>query len=301
MRSMNPMLIAVVCVTTVFLAGCQSASAGAPRPVATPQDSAEQGTSTAAGMVPDPAGPVSAVPSTTTHGAPPSTAAPRTTTAKTTTPARFTVLLDPGHNGANAAHPEVINQQVPAGRGQTKPCNTVGTSTDAGYAEHVFTWDVALRVRNLLTARGVRVVLARSSDTGVGPCVNERAAIGNAVAADAVVSIHADGSAADARGFHVAYSSPPLNAAQGEPARLLAVAMRDAMTGAGFPTSDYLGSGGLLGRDDLAGLNLSVRPAVLVECANMRNPSEAAAVSSASGRARYAAAIAAGILRWLGA
>jgi len=211
------------------------------------------------------------------------------------------VVLDPGHNGGNGAHPEVINQLVPAGRGQTKPCNTVGTSTDARYAEHAFTWDVVLRIRNLLTAHGVRVVLTRSSDTGVGPCVNERAAIGNAAAADAVVSIHADGSAAEARGFHVAYSSPPLNAAQGEPAHSLAVAVRDAMTGAGFPTSDYLGSSGLFGRDDLAGLNLSERPAVLVECANMRNPGEAATVSSAAGRARYAAAVAAGILRWLGA
>jgi N-acetylmuramoyl-L-alanine amidase len=254
-------------------------------------------------MAPDTAGPGTGTPGTRTPGTTtvPSTAAPRTTTSKATTPAGFTVVLDPGHNGGNASHPEVINQLVPAGRGRTKPCNTVGTSTDAGYAEHAFTWDVALRVRELLTARGVRVVLTRSSDTGVGPCVDERAAIGNAAAADAVVSIHADGAAADARGFHVAYSSPPLNAAQGEPAHSLAAVVRDAMTGAGFPTANYIGSGGLDGRDDLAGLNLSERPAVLVECANMRNPGEAATVSSAAGRARYAAAIAAGILRWLGA
>jgi N-acetylmuramoyl-L-alanine amidase len=68
---------------------------------------------------------------------------------------------------------------------------------------------------------------------------------------------------------------------------------------AGFATSTYLGSGGLMGRDDLAGLNLSQRPAVLVECANMRNPAEAAMVSSTAGRSRYAAAIADGILQWL--
>src|SRR5512139_755959 len=66
------------------------------------------------------------------------------------------VVIDPGHNGANAAHPDEINRQVPAGRGRTKPCNTTGTATNAGYTEHAFTWDVAVRVRDLLSARGVK-------------------------------------------------------------------------------------------------------------------------------------------------
>ena len=288
MRSVTLVRTAVACVAALFVAGCQSGPAGAPQPVA--QDTAARETSTAAGTAPTSVGPGTTAPSTT---------GPGTTAPSTTTPAPFTVVLDPGHNGGNASHPEVINQLVPDGRGRTKPCTTVGTSTGAGYAEHAFNWDVALRVRELLTARGVRVMLTRSSDTGVGPCVNERAALGNAAAADAVVSIHAYGWAPEPRGFYVAYASPPLNAAQGEPAHSLAVAVRDAMIGAGFPTAEY-GSGGLDGKDDLAGLNLSERPAVLVECANMRNPGEAAAVSSAAGRARYAAGIAAGILGWLG-
>lgn len=208
-------------------------------------------------------------------------------------------MLDPGHNGGNAARPDVVNRQVPAGRGRTKPCNTTGTATDAGYPEHAFTWDVTLRVRDLLSARGVRVVLTRADDQGVGPCVDERARVADAAAPDAVVSIHADGAAAASRGFHVAYSDPPLNAAQGEPARSLATALRDAMRTGGFPPADYIGSGGLDGRDDLAGLNLAHRPSALVECANLRNAAEAAAASSPQGRARYAAAIADGILRWL--
>jgi len=106
-----------------------------------------------------------------------------------------TVVLDPGHNGASASHPAEINRPVPNGRGGTKPCNTTGTSTDGGYPEHAFTWDVALRVRQALTGRGVRVVLTRPDDAGVGPCVNDRAAIANRAGAQAVVSIHADGAA----------------------------------------------------------------------------------------------------------
>ncbi len=210
------------------------------------------------------------------------------------------VVLDPGHNGGNATAPEQINRPVPAGRGRTKACNTTGTATDAGYPEHAFTWDVALRVRELLAEAGFEVVLTRPDDTGVGPCVDERAAIGNRNAAAAVVSIHADGNTAPgATGFHVAYSAPPLNPAQGEPASRLATTMRDAFGAAGFTPSTYIGEQGLSPRDDLGGLNLSEVPAVLVECGNMRDAAEAAAFTSEPGRQSYAAAIAAGVVAYL--
>lgn len=212
---------------------------------------------------------------------------------------RIIVVLDPGHNGANAGHPAEINRQVPNGRGGTKACDTTGTSTNAGYPEHAFTWDVALRVRDALVARGVQVVLTRPNDTGVGPCVNDRAAIANRAHATAKVSIHADGAPPSGHGFHVAYSDPPVNPSQGSPSVTLARALVRALRGGGFSAAHYIGSGGLYPRSDLAGLNLSQIPAVLVECANMRNPGEAALVSTPQGRARYAAAIAEGIMAWL--
>jgi N-acetylmuramoyl-L-alanine amidase len=209
------------------------------------------------------------------------------------------VVLDPGHNGGNAGAPAAINRQVPDGRGGTKACNTTGTSTDDGYAEHAFNLDVAQRVAQHLINRGVRVVLTRTDDDGVGPCVDERGRAGEEADADAVVSIHADGAAPSGRGFHVAYSDPPRNDAQRGPARALAEDLRDGLVAAGFARSTYIGRDGLSPRSDLAGLNLATRPAVLVECANMRNTAEAAVVSSPAGRDRYAAAIAEGILRFL--
>jgi N-acetylmuramoyl-L-alanine amidase len=247
---------------------------------------------------------------------PPATATPTTPTTTTALPQGgssappavngkppapgLVIVLDPGHNGGNAGHSAEINQPVPAGRGRTKPCNTTGTSTNAGFTEHAFTWDVSVRVRDILTGRGVRVVMTRQNDSGVGPCVNARAATGNQANATAVVSIHADGStSAGAHGFHVAYSSPPLNAAQGEPSLRLARVLRDGLKSAGFPTSNYIGSNGLSPRDDLAGLNLSERPAVLVECGNMRDAAEAATLSSPDGRQRYATAIANAILAYV--
>jgi len=46
---------------------------------------------------------------------------------------------------------------------------------DAGYPEHKFNWDVALRVGELLLANGVNAKLTRTNDTGVGPCVDAAA------------------------------------------------------------------------------------------------------------------------------
>lgn len=211
------------------------------------------------------------------------------------------VVLDPGHGGGNAAHPDQMTQQVPDGRGGTKDCNTTGTAANDGYTEHEFTWDVATRVRDILTSKPFRVVLTRGDDTGVGPCVDERAAVGNRENAAVVVSIHADGApGADEYGFHVAYSDPPLNDAQREPSVRLATTLRDTMVRWGFATSTYVGSNGLDPRPDLAGLNLSQHPVALVECGNMRQADDAAMLESPAGRARVAGAIADSIVDYLG-
>jgi N-acetylmuramoyl-L-alanine amidase len=212
---------------------------------------------------------------------------------------RRMVLLDPGHNGGNGSAPAIINRQVPDGRGGTKACNTVGTSTDSGYPEHKFTWDVARRVAATLQRNGVNIAYTRDSDKGAGPCVDARGEMAEKVGADVSVSIHADGAAPTANGFHVAYSAPPLSQSQERPSILLATEVRDAMRSAGLLSSTYIGKEGLSPRKDLAGLNLSRRPAVLVECANMRNPEEALMVASSVGRQRIADAIASGVLQYL--
>jgi len=210
--------------------------------------------------------------------------------------ASMTVVLDAGHNAVNDAS---INQQVDNGRGGTKACQTSGTATDDGYPEHAFTWAVVGLIGASLNQMGVTTRLTRNDDSSVGPCVDARAAIANAAHPDAIVSIHADGGPPSGSGFHVNYSSPPLNAAQAGPAVQLAHTMRDALAQAGFQPSNYLGSDGLYGRDDLAGLNLAQYPAGLVELGNMKNANDAARMESADGRARYAAAVTQGIVAFL--
>jgi N-acetylmuramoyl-L-alanine amidase len=212
--------------------------------------------------------------------------------------AGMTVALDAGHNAVND---DSINQQVPNGRGGTKACNTSGTATDDGYAEHAFNWAVVGLINGSLTQMGVHTGLTRGDDSSTGPCVDQRAALANAMHPDAIVSIHADGGPPSGSGFHVNYSSPPLNDAQSGGAIQLAHTMRDALVQAGFHPATYIGSDGLYGRDDLAGLNLAQYPAVLVELGNMKNADDAARMESADGRAKYADAVTQGIVAYLNA
>jgi N-acetylmuramoyl-L-alanine amidase len=207
------------------------------------------------------------------------------------------VFLDPGHNGSND---ESISRQVPTGRGGTKNCQESGTSAADGYPEHTFTWETTLRIRQALTALGVRTAMSRGDDTGLGPCVDERAAMANALKPNAVVSIHADGGPPTGRGFHVLYSSPPLNQVQAGPSVQFAQVMRDQLQASGLVPSTYIGSGGLNPRSDIAGLNLAQYPSILVELGNMKNPADSALMKSPEGRQKYADAVVRGIAGFLG-
>jgi N-acetylmuramoyl-L-alanine amidase len=210
--------------------------------------------------------------------------------------AGMAVFLDPGHNGVEDS-PK--NRRVPDGRGGTNACAGTGTATSDGYPEHSFNWDVVLRIRDALALMGVRTELSRDNDNASAPCNDQRAAMANAMRPDAIVSIHADNALPSGRGFHVNYSSPPLNDAQAGPAVQLATIMRDSLVASGLQKSTYKGSDGLYGRADLAVLNLAQCPAILVELGNMKNGDEAAQMESMDGRAKYAAAVTQGIVNYL--
>lgn len=210
-------------------------------------------------------------------------------------------MLDPGHDGGNGAHPEIINRPVFIGT-MTKTCNTVGTETNSGYPEHAYTFDVALRVRALLAGAGAHVVMTRSNDTGVGPCIDVRAAVGNNAHAAAAVAIHADGGPAGGRGFcvYMPALTPGYTDDIYSASHRLGLALRDAYPGpSGIPASNYVCSGGVTESNGYGALNLSNVPAVLFETANARNATDASAMVSPAGRQRIAAGIAAGIARFL--
>ncbi|WOX24639.1 N-acetylmuramoyl-L-alanine amidase [Streptomyces solicathayae] len=272
------------------LAGCGSGSGAAPR---------------AAAKSPTTKSPTAKGPDAKS-GVNPAASAPAPGAARAALPlAGRTVVVDPGHNPGNFQHTADINKKVDIGT-HPKECDTTGTSTADNYTEAAFTLDVSHRLRDLLKAQGATVVLTHDADRPFGPCIDERARLGNAAKADAVVSVHADGSAAGHRGFHVILPALVQSGAADTskivgPSRTLGERIATHFASAtGTSPANYIGSGtGLDIRSDLGGLNLSTVPKVFLECGNMRDPKDAALLSNAAWRQKAARGIADGIGTYL--
>lgn len=102
-----------------------------------------------------------------------------------------TVCLDPGHGPGN-----------------------VNGSPDGTYKEWEFTWDMAQRIKPLLEAQGVGVVLTKTADNYPG--LTERANISNKATPDCFVSIHTnaygEGGWSSASGLEIYTSAGPMTA-----------------------------------------------------------------------------------------
>jgi N-acetylmuramoyl-L-alanine amidase len=192
-----------------------------------------------------------------------------------------TIGVDPGHNGGNYADPSYIDRQIWNGR-EYENCNTTGTSTDAGYSEATFTWRVAEDLRHDLLEAGAHVVMTRHNNHGVGPCVNERAHIINHAHANVGIDIHGDGGPPGGRGFAIL---EPVRDKENRrvlhrSAEFGSILRQAVLRDTPMPTSTYDGVNGITHRNNLAGLNLTRVPLVLIECGNMRNSTDATLMTS---------------------
>jgi N-acetylmuramoyl-L-alanine amidase len=209
--------------------------------------------------------------------------------------------VDPGHNGRNHTDPAYINHLIWNGR-EWETCNTTGTETDSGYTEARFNFRVAIFLRADLRRDGARVVMTRTNNHGVGPCVNRRARIIDRAHANVAIDIHADGGPPGGRGFAVLepVSDGPNDKVIGSSERFGRDVRRALLARTSMPESTYDGVHGIEPRDNLAGLNLTSVPEVLIECGNMRNATDARLLTSARFQRRIARALEAAIIRFLG-
>jgi N-acetylmuramoyl-L-alanine amidase len=186
------------------------------------------------------------------------------------------VGIDPGHNGGNFSDPSLINAPVWNGR-EEEACDTTGTETDGGYTEALFNFRVASYLRRDLVAKGAKVVMTRRTNDGVGPCITRRAEILDKAHADVAIDIHADGGPAEGRGVAILTPVPdgPNDKVIAASKRFGKILLKRYTKVTGIPISNYDGSNGFAPRDNLAGLNLTTVPKVLVECVNMRNATDA--------------------------
>jgi N-acetylmuramoyl-L-alanine amidase len=193
-----------------------------------------------------------------------------------------------------------LNQQIFNGR-EEEGCDTTGTQTASGYSEAQFNFNVAQYLTADLQSEGADVVLTRTNNVGVGPCVDQRAQIINAAHADVAIDIHADGGPVDGRGFAILepVADGPNNAVISSSEAFGSDVRASFLAITGMPLSTYDGTNGINFRDDLAGLNLTTVPKVLIECGNMQNSTDAAMLTSTSFQMNAALALAQAITNFL--
>lgn len=235
-------------------------------------------------------------PSTTAE---PTTTEPPASSTTGSTPtgssgAGFVVVIDPGHQrrGNNGEEP------IGPGSSETKPKVSSGTSgVSSGVDESEVVLAVSLKLRDALQARGVTVVMTRTSQD-VDLSNIERTRIANDARAGLYIRVHADGAdSGSTRGIHVLYpasiagwtddiATPSKRAAQ------LAQAALVAATGAQDRGTDP--------RSDMTGFNWSDVPVIIPEIGFMTNPEEDRLLNTASYQQKIADALADAAVRFLG-
>jgi N-acetylmuramoyl-L-alanine amidase len=208
--------------------------------------------------------------------------------------------IDPGHNGRNWTDPRYIDHQIWNGR-EWENCDTTGTQTASGYTEARFNFNVAMYLRADLVKDGARVVLTRHNNHGIGPCVNRRARILDRAHPRVSIDIHADYGPTSGRGFTVL--EPVTDGPNDKVIRPSLRFRRDVhaamLARTPLPVSDYYGHDGYIRRNDLAGLNLTTMPKVLIECGNMNNAADARLLVLPRVQRQIASALAAAIVKFL--
>ena len=188
---------------------------------------------------------------------------------------RFVVVLDAAHGGADS-----------------------GARLD-GEPEKTYTLALSVKLRSLLTARGIDVVTTRESDVTVDPA--QRAAVADRANAQACLSLHAS---ASGTGVHLFVSSlAPVQAAAMLPWKTAQAAWTSRSLGlAGVLNSALMHAGVTvtLGRVALPAIDSMTCPAVAVEIApeQSSNGSATSGLADPDYQARVADALAAALVEW---
>jgi N-acetylmuramoyl-L-alanine amidase len=196
-------------------------------------------------------------------------------------PPKFTVVLDPAHGGDDA-----------------------GATLKSGEQEKALTLTFSARLRSLLGARGMQVVLTRESDTMVA--ADQRAEIADRAQAQACLSLHFTETGS---GVHLFASdlpaAPPTHFLPWKTAQAAWVNRSLALTGALNSALDHAGLAVTLSRTALPGMDSMACPAVAIEIAPDRgagrtgaNEPVKAAVTDPNYQSQVAEALAAALLAW---
>lgn len=233
---------------------------------------------------------------------PPTTVAPdaATTSTPTTQPVassgsadKAVIVVDPGHQGKGNSAQEPIGP----GSSTTKDKVTSGTGgVSSGTPESAVTLAIGLKLRDALQARGITVVMTRTSQN-VDISNVQRTKIANEAHAALYIRVHADGAdSSSTHGIHTLYPAVTPGwtddiAAASKRAAQLAQSALVAATGAA--------DRGLDPRSDMTGFNWSDVPVIIPELGFMSNPAEDRLLNSASYQQKIADALADAAVRFI--
>jgi N-acetylmuramoyl-L-alanine amidase len=205
----------------------------------------------------------------------------------------FVVVVDPGHQRTG----DPAKEPIGPGSSTLKAKAVSGTSgVVTGLRESELVLAVGLRLRDALQARGVKVIMTRTThDVNISNI--ERTELANQAGADLYIRVHADGAAnSTANGIHVLYPAVIQGwtddiAAPSKRAAELAQAELIKATGAA--------DRGIDARSDMVGFNWSDVPVIIPEIGFMTNPDEDRRLSDPAYQAKIALALAEGAMRFL--
>jgi N-acetylmuramoyl-L-alanine amidase len=175
------------------------------------------------------------------------------------------ICLDPGHGGADRAN-----------RGPT------------GYVEADGVLDIARRLRTVLLARGIEVVMTRDADTTVS--LSRRVAIAREQQADYLISIHTDAFSSPAAHGYTVFCSAHSQRSR-ELAEQIELAMRATQRHSRGVRTRTLPDG----RDYYHMIREASMPSVLVECGFHTNPEEEALLKTPEFRQLLAESVGNGV------
>jgi len=203
------------------------------------------------------------------------------------------VAIDPGHQAKADLTLEPIGPGSPERKEKVKGGAT-GIATGVPEYERVLA--LSLKLRDKLQARGVRVVMVRTT-SDVNIANSRRAIIGNEVGAALAVRIHLDSSAQSSlRGVSTLFPSGNAWVKPIEPESRRAAGLIQAAVVKATGAADR----GLFPRGDLSGFNYSKVPTVLVECGFLSNAADDRLLEKPEYQDRLASGLAAGVLSFLG-
>lgn len=191
-------------------------------------------------------------------------------------PSRFVVVIDAAHGGSDS-----------------------GGTLSSGQPEKAATLALSVRLRSLLSARGIAVVTTRESDTDVLP--NDRAAMANHANAQVCLNLHASETGS---GVHLFVSSlapvQPQRFVPWKTAQAVAITHSIALAGALNAAFQHAGMNVTLGRTALITVDSMTCPAVAIELAPQRGSDNqvTAQPDDPDYQARVATTLATALLEW---